>query len=335
MHWVRIVDVEGEVEGLKWMPGLREWKVSYTQASLRLKICLSCHLYMCMKIYICVYTFMEVCMYACVHDFIRTLTHARTHTHTHTHTHTQVPDRQDASVTYASFDDVSPSRTDLQRAAALRQRDLAGDAGGAGGEVEVEVRRGLTAGMFAPAAEEAGRCGVDLSKALRILPHHQVRRCDVSVAVISGAFVSHTTTCSSDTSAAYVLCMGVQHIRGTSVSDKSRTTRTRAVFLWQSSRSAPRCPLISRNFWTHRRGSRPRRSSASASAAASSPGAKLAEAAARKTRQTASWGCWTLRTGLRSWRRCVTSLGLARTFQRSSSSAPRLVRRAIRRRCAT
>ena len=88
MHWVRMVDVEGEVEGLKWMPGLREWKVSYTQASLRLKICLSCHLYMCMKIYICVYTFMEVCMYACVHDFIRTLTHARTHTHTHKHTHT-------------------------------------------------------------------------------------------------------------------------------------------------------------------------------------------------------------------------------------------------------
>ena len=58
IHWVRLVDVEGEVEGLKWMPGLREWKVSYTQASLRLKICLSCYLYMCMKIYICVYTFM-------------------------------------------------------------------------------------------------------------------------------------------------------------------------------------------------------------------------------------------------------------------------------------
>ena len=31
MHWVRLVDVEGEVEGLKWMPGLREWKVSYTK----------------------------------------------------------------------------------------------------------------------------------------------------------------------------------------------------------------------------------------------------------------------------------------------------------------
>ena len=85
---------------------------------------------------------------------------------------------------YASFDDVPPSRSDLQRAAALRQRDLAGNAGGAGGEVEVEVRRGLTAGMFPPAAEEAGRGGGDLGKALRILPHHQVRMCDVSVAII-------------------------------------------------------------------------------------------------------------------------------------------------------
>ena len=55
----------------------------------------------------------------------------------------------------------------------------------------MEVRRGLTAGMFAPAAEEAGRCGVDLSKALRILPHHQVRMCDENVAIILGAFVSH------------------------------------------------------------------------------------------------------------------------------------------------
>ena len=86
----------------------------------------------------------------------------------------KVPDRQDASVVYKSFQEVRPSRKDLERernaSAEMRAR--------VGGNSRLEeVRRGLTASMFPPqglpASTEEEEDPLHLRRAVRILPHLQ------------------------------------------------------------------------------------------------------------------------------------------------------------------
>ena len=81
----------------------------------------------------------------------------------------KVPDRQNASTVYASFQDVRPSRKDMARQQA---------AGETGSRVDEDVRldevkRGLMASMFPPDPPRSIP-QQNLSRAVRILPHLQV-----------------------------------------------------------------------------------------------------------------------------------------------------------------
>jgi multisite-specific tRNA:(cytosine-C5)-methyltransferase len=85
----------------------------------------------------------------------------------------RVPDRQNASTVYASFQDVRPSRKDL----AAQQAGGVTEARVEGGVDLEEVRRGLMASMFAPDPPRSmpqQQDPLNLRRAVRILPHLQV-----------------------------------------------------------------------------------------------------------------------------------------------------------------